>query len=161
MNDLYVLLGGNLGNREENLANAISMLREKVGTIEDLSFTYETAAWGKTDQPDFLNQAVKIKPYKTEPINILTDILQIELDLGRQRIEHWGARVIDIDILLLGDEIVNSQRLTIPHPQLQHRKFALIPLNDIASDVVHPVLKKTISELLVLCIDSLEVRRKE
>ncbi|POY36042.1 2-amino-4-hydroxy-6-hydroxymethyldihydropteridine diphosphokinase [Solitalea longa] len=159
MSDLYVLLGGNLGNREENLTNAINLLGKRVGEIEKISSVYETSAWGKIDQPDFLNQAVKIQPFEVDPTKILTEILQIELDLGRQRIEHWGARVIDIDILLLGSYITNSQRLTIPHPQLQFRKFALTPLNDIASDVIHPVFMKSIQDLLKECIDPLEVRK--
>ncbi|UKJ06381.1 2-amino-4-hydroxy-6-hydroxymethyldihydropteridine diphosphokinase [Solitalea lacus] len=157
MNDLYILLGGNLGNRKENLEKAIKLINERVGGIEKCSSLFQTAAWGKTDQPDFLNQAIKVNPKKSDVSVILSDLLLIEQELGRKRIEHWGARVIDIDILLFGNEIVNTQRLTIPHPQLPNRRFALIPLNEIASDVIHPVFHKTIANLLLECKDGLEV----
>ncbi|MNT07839.1 Bifunctional folate synthesis protein [compost metagenome] len=159
MNELYVLLGGNLGNREQNLAQAIKLLEERVGEINGCSSLYETDAWGKTDQPDFLNQAVKINPFKDNAHEILADILQIEHELGRERFERWGERLIDIDILLLGQSVINTQRLTIPHPELQNRLFALIPLNEIAASVIHPVYQKTIATLLEECPDKLEVHK--
>ena len=159
MNKLYLLLGGNLGEREYNLVQAIRLLEERVGVVIAVSSLYETDAWGKTDQPDFLNQAVCLNPFKSNPQEILADILQIEHELGRERFERWGERVIDIDILLLGQEVINTQRLTIPHPELQNRLFALVPLNEIAGSEIHPVYNKTISTLLAECSDKLEVRK--
>ena len=158
MAELYLLLGSNLGDREVNLNQAIKLLEERVGLISKTSSLYETAAWGKNDQPDFLNQAVCIIT-DDEPENILYKALQIEAELGRERIERWGSRIIDIDLLFMDEQIINTQRLTLPHPQIQNRRFVLVPLNEIAPEFIHPVLNKSIKELLVECPDKLEVRR--
>ncbi|SMO68201.1 2-amino-4-hydroxy-6-hydroxymethyldihydropteridine diphosphokinase [Solitalea koreensis] len=158
MSDFYLLLGGNLGNREGNLKKAIDLLEERIGVISKRSSIYETAAWGKEDQPSFLNQAVCIQ-IQADPENILYKVLHIETDLGRERFEHWGSRVIDIDLLIADDLIINTQRLTLPHPQLQNRRFALIPLQEIAPDLIHPVFHKSVKDLLVECPDKLEVKK--
>lgn len=156
MSSIYLLLGGNQGNRAEILANARQLLAVQLGTIIAVSPIYQTAAWGKTDQPDFLNQAVQLDT-NFSPIEALTIINHIEYSLGRQRTEHWGQRTIDIDILLYDQEVIHSARLVIPHPELPKRRFALIPLADIASGLLHPVLGKNIGELLLNCPDQLEV----
>lgn len=156
MSSIYLLLGGNQGNRAEILANAQQLLSEQLGAVIASSPIYQTAAWGKTDQPDFLNQAIHMDTTYS-PIEALSIINHIEYMLGRQRTEHWGQRTLDIDILLYDQEMIHSSRLVIPHPELPNRRFALIPLKAIAADLMHPVLGKNISELLVECPDKLEV----
>ena len=139
MSSIYLLLGGNQGNRADNLAKAKEMLAEQLGAIIAFSPIFQTAAWGKTDQADFLNQAIQIDT-TFSPIESLSIINHIEQILGRKRTEHWGERIIDIDILLYDQEIIHSSRLVIPHPELQNRRFALIPLAAIAPDIIHPIL---------------------
>ena len=156
MPKLYLLLGGNLGKRTLYLQQARESIATQVGTIEKESALYETAAWGKTDQPSFLNQVLQVETILS-PEQVLQTINQIEQDLGRERLEHWGARVIDIDILFYDDLVQQTQRLTIPHPQLHLRRFTLLPLHEIAADLVHPVLHQTIAQLLEICPDTLEV----
>ena len=143
---VYLLLGSNLGNRKEILDKAINLLSQKVGVIILRSKDYETAPWGVTNQPDFLNLVVSIQT-KLKPLQILEITQSIENQLGRIRKEKWGARLIDIDILFYGNEIIDEPNLKIPHPLLQERDFALSPLAEIAPDFVHPVLGETISEL--------------
>ncbi|MES2478597.1 MAG: 2-amino-4-hydroxy-6-hydroxymethyldihydropteridine diphosphokinase [Bacteroidota bacterium] len=156
MSSIYLLLGGNQGERVSVLAKARQLLAEQLGTIIAYSPLYETAAWGKTDQPDFLNQAIHIDT-KFGPVESLAIIHDIEQLLGRQRTEHWGQRTLDIDILFYDNAIIHSSRLVIPHPEVQNRRFALIPLKAIAAELVHPVLGKDISTLLDECPDKLEV----
>ncbi len=145
---VYLLLGSNLGNREEILIKAIKLIDEKVGVIISQSNNYETKAWGKTDQPDFLNIAIGITT-NMMPLEILEHTQAIEEQLGRVRIEKWGARLIDIDIIFYEQEIIDiPNRLHVPHPLVQERVFALAPLVEIAPDFIHPVLQKTISTLL-------------
>lgn len=144
----YLLLGSNLGNREEILIKATKLIDEKVGVIISQSKNYQTKAWGKIDQPDFLNIAIGITT-NMMPLEILEQIQTIEEQLGRVRKEKWGARLIDIDIIFYEQEIIDIRnRLQIPHPLVQERVFALEPLAEIASGFVHPVLRKTISLLL-------------
>lgn len=155
---VFLLLGTNLGNRISNLTNATQAIERRVGKVVYASSVYETSAWGKTDQPAFLNQAVQITT-RLEPEAVLKDILSIEEGLGRKRNEKWGERTIDIDILLFGGEVCQRPNLVIPHPQLANRRFTLVPLNEIAPDFVHPVFKKTVAELLAACPDALSVIR--
>ncbi|MBF9255427.1 2-amino-4-hydroxy-6-hydroxymethyldihydropteridine diphosphokinase [Pontibacter sp. 172403-2] len=157
MPKLYLLLGGNLGDRILYLQQARASIAAQVGQITRSSKLYETAAWGKTDQPAFLNQVLEVQTALT-PEQVLQSINAIEQELGRVRQEHWGARVIDIDIMFYDDLVLQTQRLTIPHPQLHLRRFTLMPLAEIAPDLVHPVLGKSIKELLEACADVLEVR---
>ena len=152
------MLGTNMGDRIANLGQAIEAIDYQVGKVIKTSSVFETSAWGKTDQPAFLNQALEIStPLEVE--DVLTRLLSIEERLGRKRHQHWGERIIDIDILFYGVEIYTSPRLHIPHPQLENRRFTLIPLNEIAPGFVHPLLKKTVSELLEVCPDPLSVEK--
>ncbi|WP_242928575.1 2-amino-4-hydroxy-6-hydroxymethyldihydropteridine diphosphokinase [Pontibacter vulgaris] len=157
MPELYLLLGGNLGNRTAYLQQARESIAADVGTISRSSGLYETAAWGKTDQPAFLNQVLEVKTELT-PEQVLQRINAIEHELGRIRQEHWGARVIDIDILFYDSLVLQTQRLTIPHPQLHLRRFTLMPIAELAPELVHPVLGQSISQLLKSCADKLEVQ---
>lgn len=157
MNSTYLLIGGNLGNRIENLAMARSLIENELGKIIKASSIYETAAWGITEQPDFLNQVLLIKT-KFPPEKMMQLILSIENKMGRVRTQKNASRIIDIDILFFNDEIISNENLTIPHPEIQNRKFALIPLNEIASDLVHPVFKQSIKNLLSTSKDKLQVK---
>jgi len=157
MNDtIYLLLGGNTGDRQHYLDAATSEIETRCGRITAISKYYETAAWGQEDMPPFLNQALAIRT-KLAPIALLAEINAIEQELGRERIEKWGARTIDIDIIFYGDQIIDTPTLTIPHPLLQERRFVLTPLHEIAPQWVHPVFKKTVSVLLAECKDPLPV----
>jgi 2-amino-4-hydroxy-6-hydroxymethyldihydropteridine diphosphokinase len=154
---VYLLLGSNEGNRISWFQKAMAELEQTVGIITAKSSLYETAAWGKEDQPDFLNMALCIETTLT-PEALLQATQTIEQHLGRQRTVHWGQRTLDIDILFYDDVVMSSPTLDIPHPYIQDRRFALIPLHEIAPQLIHPVLHKTIAELLAVCPDTLEVR---
>ncbi|TCC91991.1 2-amino-4-hydroxy-6-hydroxymethyldihydropteridine diphosphokinase [Pedobacter frigiditerrae] len=155
----YLLLGSNLGDRKLYLNNALKLIAEEVGEIKLRSSTYETAAWGKTDQPGFLNIAVEVET-NLAPLALLKTLLGIEEYLGRIREEKWGARLIDIDIILYGNEIVTlANELQIPHPEMQNRKFVMEPLAEIAPDLIHPVLQKSVSEILTTLTDTLPVSK--
>lgn len=158
MNRAFLLTGGNMGNREENLARARELLGQNCGNITKVSSIYETAAWGKTDQPAFLNQAIELMT-TLNARQLIRHVLKTEKLMGRIRSEKYGPRLIDIDILLFNDEKHDYHFLKLPHPEMQHRRFALLPLAEIAPAVVHPVLQKTIEQLLVECADQLEVTR--
>jgi 2-amino-4-hydroxy-6-hydroxymethyldihydropteridine diphosphokinase len=155
---IFLLLGSNLGDRHKNLQTARELIEAQIGPVVKSSGTYQTAAWGNTNQPAFYNVVLEVSTTDS-PEELLTHALAIEQQLGRQRLEHWGPRVIDIDILLFGDKIVQTEHLTIPHPQMTNRRFTLMPLAEIAGEVMHPVRKKNIQELLLLCPDTLEVVR--
>lgn len=154
----YILLGSNLGNSIKYLSDAILEIEYKLGTISSKSSLYQTASWGKHDQPDFINQVIELKT-SLSPAELLKAVLQIENDLGRQRLEKWGSRTIDIDILLYEDQIVNTSNLVIPHPYLSFRRFSLLPLSEIAPNLVHPISKKCITELLNELTDNLFVKK--
>jgi 2-amino-4-hydroxy-6-hydroxymethyldihydropteridine diphosphokinase len=160
MNKAYLLTGGNLGNRLNNLEEACKLIEEYCGKITNRSSVYETAAWGFEDQPDFYNQALEIAT-ELSPGELMKTILMIEEKMGRRREIKMGPRTIDIDILLFNYEIIHEAHLTIPHERLQERKFALMPLAEIASEFVHPVLRKTIRELLAETPDTLDVHKIE
>ncbi|NII27714.1 2-amino-4-hydroxy-6-hydroxymethyldihydropteridine diphosphokinase [Pseudoflavitalea sp. X16] len=159
MNNVYLLIGGNVGDRRENLRQAVTAIDQSCGGhVVRQSAIYETAAWGKTDQQAFLNQALLLSTSFT-PTHLLQQILQTEVLLGRVRQERYGPRIIDIDILFFNDAIINDPALTVPHPEVQNRRFALTPLQEIAPGLVHPVLKKSVDQLLQECPDMLEVKR--
>lgn len=155
----YLLLGGNLGEREDNLRKAIELIGSDIGSVEAQSSIYETAAWGKTDQPSFLNQAVAVAT-KFNALEVLEKALAIEQKLGRVRKDKWGERLIDIDLILFGDEVINIEgKLQVPHPQMQNRRFVMQPLAEIAPNVIHPGLGKTILELTEKITDNLAVKK--
>ena len=159
-NKAYLLLGSNLGEREQYLADALKLIATRIGNIFAKSAIYETEAWGKTDQPGFLNLAIGVET-ELSALQLLENALKIEASLGRIRHEKWGARLIDIDIIFYNDEIVDfGEQLQIPHPEMQNRKFVLEPLAEIAPDLQHPVLKQTILEILKTLSDSLSVAKR-
>jgi 2-amino-4-hydroxy-6-hydroxymethyldihydropteridine diphosphokinase len=158
MDTAYLLIGGNLGDRKENLSKAVDLISEHCGTVIKTSSLYETAAWGMTEQPSFLNQVLKIATSRSAK-QLIRKILKIEKMMGRVRKEKLGPRIIDIDILFYENEIHDLSFLKIPHPEIQNRRFVLVPLAEINPELQHPVLNKTIAELLEECPDNLEVRK--
>jgi 2-amino-4-hydroxy-6-hydroxymethyldihydropteridine diphosphokinase len=142
---VYLSLGSNIGDRAANLKSAIERLGE-LGSVEAVSSFYETEPVEFTAQPWFLNCAVKLDTEKM-PKQLLASILDLEQSMGRRRIQKKGPRIIDIDILLFGSSIIQTKGLTIPHPSMLERRFVLEPLAEIAPDVRHPRLKRTIREL--------------
>lgn len=158
MKPVFLLIGGNLGDREQNLEEARNLIARYCGTITQLSSVYDTAAWGKTDQPSFLNQALEVSTKLTAQ-QLMEQILKLEKMMGRERKEKYGPRLIDIDILLFDDEIYHDSSLTIPHPEMQNRRFVLTPLTEIAADVRHPGFNKSISQLLMECPDNSRVKK--
>lgn len=155
-NEAYLLIGGNIGNRMNYLTKAKNGIGKSCGHIRKLSAVYETAAWGYEEQAKFLNQVLVIKT-KLSAEELLHHILKVEEEMGRKRDIKYGPRVIDIDILFFNDDIINADHLTVPHPEMQNRRFVLVPLNEIAADKIHPVFKKTILQLLAECPDKLDV----
>lgn len=147
MPTVYIGIGSNLGSREQNCLKAIALLSENNITVTKQSSLYETEPWGVKDQPEFINMAAEAST-DLEPLRLLKILKEIEKELGRQETERWGPRAIDLDILLYNDLAINTPELTIPHPSMHIRAFVLKPLSEIAPDKVHPVMGKTIKELL-------------
>ncbi|MBL4655015.1 MAG: 2-amino-4-hydroxy-6-hydroxymethyldihydropteridine diphosphokinase [Bacteroidia bacterium] len=156
MSIVYLLLGGNLGNRENNLSQTLTLIEKDVGYVQKSSSIYETAPWGIEDQPLFLNQCLQITTTLSPEI-LLKTLKKIEDQIGRKARDRWHAREIDIDILFYDDLIHADDLLTIPHAKLHERRFTLMPLQEIAASYIHPKLNRTISQLLDECKDSLEV----
>ena len=158
MNIAYLLIGGNEGDRSAYLRETTRRIGSLGSRIIRQSSIYETAAWGKTDQAAFLNQALIVETPLDAPA-LMQRLLAIEEQMGRVRTERYGSRTIDIDILFFNEDVIRLPWLIIPHPEVANRRFALEPVNEIAPDYVHPVLKMTIHELLTLCPDKLEVKK--
>jgi len=158
MNDVFLLLGSNLGDRQSLLEDAIIRIAVDIAPITRASSVYETASWGIADQPDYLNQVVVVNT-DISARQVLEKILTIEKNMGRLRAEKWGSRVIDIDILFYGNAIIGEPDLTIPHPELHNRRFTLEPLAEIAPKLTHPVLNKEILQLKNELKDKLIVKK--
>lgn len=157
-NGIFLLLGSNQGQPLNNLREASGKIETDAGKILIRSSIYKSAAWGISEQPDFYNQVLQIQSVHPPEI-LLENLLNIEQLMGRIRIQKWGPRLIDIDILFYGKEIWNTPSLQIPHPGIPQRKFTLIPLSEIAGDLQHPVSKKSMSVLLEECTDTLMVEK--
>ena len=142
---VYLSLGSNLGDRKANLEAAISGLR-KLGEVRAISAFYETEPMELTAQPWFLNCALALET-ELMPKQLLKAILAIEQRMGRRRIQPKGPRTIDIDIVLFGSSLISTKGLTVPHPAMHQRRFVLEPLAEIAAEVRHPALHKTVREL--------------
>jgi 2-amino-4-hydroxy-6-hydroxymethyldihydropteridine diphosphokinase len=152
---VYLALGSNLGDRLTNLKQAISSLTPQM-EVKAKSQIYETPPWGYEDQPKFLNQVIKAKTY-LDPEPLLKHLKRLEVALGRKESFPNGPRLIDLDILFYDDRIFNTPSLVIPHPRLQERGFVLLPLMDIAPDLIHPINKKSVREMAALCsLDGIE-----
>lgn len=152
----YLLLGSNLGDRVAILREAVEQLSVLAGTVEKVSGLYETAAWGLEEQPAFLNQAVQLHTLLSAE-QLLDACQRVEQLAGRERLVRWGARTLDVDILLYDAEVLQTERLSVPHPRLPERRFALVPLAEIAPSVIHPALGQSVGELLAVCPDPLSV----
>jgi len=146
MSIVYLALGSNLGDRLANLRLAVEALAPEVKVLVQSS-VYETPPWGYADQPAFLNMALKAET-DLEPLALLRHLKTLETRLGRETTFRYGPRLIDLDILFCDDRVVDEEGLTIPHPRLHERAFVLVPLADIAPELLHPVLKKTVREML-------------
>jgi len=156
----YLSIGGNLGYRFSNLARARLLIEENIGRIDLKSSVYETEPWGFVHKNLFLNQIVGVRTLLS-PFEILSEIKKIETVMGRKRTgkERYEGRRIDIDILFYNNEIIDTAELTVPHPEMTKRKFVLIPLAEIATTKIHPVLNKTVDDLLRECQDNGEVKK--
>jgi 2-amino-4-hydroxy-6-hydroxymethyldihydropteridine diphosphokinase len=158
MNNIFLLIGSNLGDRKLFLKQAIKHIEDDIAPLVKASSVYETQSWGKTDAPDYLNQVLMLQTLLPAQV-VLEKILAIENLLGRKREEKWGSRIIDIDILFYGDAIIKEPNLQVPHPELHKRRFTLEPLAEIAADFVHPVLNKNILQLKNELKDNLIVKK--
>ena len=158
MNKTYLLLGSNMGDSQRQLVKATRLIEKKIGRVIRCSRIYCTAAWGKTDQPDFMNQVI-VAETGLPAIRLMQEILLIEKQMGRVRTEKNAPRIIDIDILYYNKEIIRKKDLVVPHPAIQLRRFVLVPLNELAPNFIHPVWKKTNHQLLINCSDVLAVKK--
>ena len=147
MSKIYLSIGSNKGNRYSFIKEALELIRKDIGDVILISKIYETKSWG-FDSDDFLNLCILIKSELT-PSELLNNLKSIESIIGRKRdYKKTQSREIDIDIIFYSNKVVNQKELIIPHPRLELRNFVLVPLNDIASDVIHPILSKSVKELL-------------
>ena len=155
-NEVILSIGSNQGDRLENIIQCINLIHQEIGDVTKVSRLYETPSWG-FESDAFYNAAVAIRTNKS-PDEVLVGILAIEKKLGRIRNIPIGyqARTIDIDIIFFNDQIIETEDLQVPHPQMQHRLFVLLPIKDLQMDLVHPILVKTISDLIEECEDKSE-----
>jgi 2-amino-4-hydroxy-6-hydroxymethyldihydropteridine diphosphokinase len=158
MNEVFILLGGNLEDKSKIFEETRILISERIGMVTKLSSVYVTEPWG-FESEQFWNQAL-IAITKLNPYEVLLQTQTIEKMMGRvKKSDHYEARVMDIDLLFYNDLVLNTSELTLPHPKMGDRKFVLIPLNEIASDKYHPVSGLMVKEMLSLCTDKLNVER--
>lgn len=154
---IYLLLGSNLGGRLQNIQNAEAHLIKRGIIIKQSSSFFESAPWGNEDQPAFINQVLEVQT-DLSPQKLLKTALDIEREMGRERDGVlWGPRTIDMDLLFYNQEIIDERGLTLPHPEIQHRRFTLEPFCEISPDFHHPVLQQSMKEILKFCKDTLPV----
>ncbi len=154
---LYILLGGNLGDKLKVFSEARARLSLHVGAITNQSVLYETEPWGFESDDIFWNQVIELST-PLSPDEVLLQTQQIENELGRiRKANQYDSRIIDIDILFYGNQIVQTEKLVVPHPRIQERKFALVPLCEIAPELIHPVFQKSVMQILNECTDPLKV----
>jgi 2-amino-4-hydroxy-6-hydroxymethyldihydropteridine diphosphokinase len=158
MNKIYLLLGSNMGNSRQQLALAAKNISREVAPVLRKSKLYVTAAWGNTNQPDFLNQVIIVQT-KLSAQQTIEIVLGIEKKMGRVRTKKNAPRIIDIDILFFNKEIIADKNLDVPHPEIENRRFVLTPLNELSPNFRHPVKNKNIHQLLNDCTDTLYVKK--
>ncbi len=157
---VHIGIGTNLGNRQDNCLKALEFLKQKGLMIKKVSAFYETEPWGVEEQPRFINAAIEAETV-SPPEELLSILKDIEKMMGRMKTLRWGPRIIDLDILFYGSEIVDTELLRIPHPLLHERDFVLVPLVEISPDKIHPVLRKTIRQLKEELENAKDNKRKE
>ncbi|SNS54435.1 2-amino-4-hydroxy-6-hydroxymethyldihydropteridinediphosphokinase [Belliella buryatensis] len=155
-NTVVLIIGGNMGDRVQLIAETTNKLIDRVGSLNKSSSIYETAAWGGNSEGAYLNQ-VLVLDTSLSPNQLLETIQNIENELGRVRGEKWGNRTMDIDVLYYNDLVISEEHLKVPHSYLPERKFVLIPLAEILPDQIHPILKLSNRELLTRCQDESSV----
>jgi 2-amino-4-hydroxy-6-hydroxymethyldihydropteridine diphosphokinase len=155
--NIYLLLGSNLGDRVVNLTDCLEKISLFAKIIKQSSI-YETAAWGNTEQPNYLNLAIQIES-RLSAKDLLQLCLEAERKIGRIRNGKWEARIIDVDIIYYGNEIIHTNDLIVPHPRIAERRFVLEPLCELSKDFIHPIAKKTNQQLLNECTDPLLVTK--
>jgi len=158
MNNVYLLLGSNIGDSKAHLATAKTNIENTLGQIIKASSIYKTDAWGNKNQPAFLNQVIIIET-ALDPEQTIEEIFAIEEKMGRKRTVKNAPRIIDIDILFFNSEVIQTRNLTVPHSEIQNRHFVLFPMAELSPDFTHPVLHKTMHCLLEDCIDTLNVQK--
>lgn len=158
MNTIYLLLGSNMNDPEKQLSIAKKEINGQLGHITRESKLYQTAAWGNTKQSDFLNQVIIVHS-RMKAADCIEKTMLIETEMGRVRTEKNAPRLIDIDILYFNKDVIHTQLLTVPHPEIENRRFVLIPLDEISPNFIHPILKKSNHELLRDCKDTLDVKK--
>lgn len=158
MNKVFLALGSNMGDSRAQLKEAIEQIGLHIGKVKNCSSIYQTAAWGNTDQPDFLNQVIEVQS-GLSPQQTIKAILEIEKKMGRVRSFRNAPRVIDIDVLFYNAEQIHENNLQVPHPELPNRRFVLEPLNEVAPDLIHPKYKISVGEMLARCTDQLDVKK--
>lgn len=156
MNGIFLIIGGNLGNREEQLSTCRQLIEQQGIQILRSSTIYETAAWGNTETPPYLNQVVEIRT-SLSPEELMSYCLKTEAIMGRTRHQKWESRVIDIDLLFYHHVCLNHANLILPHPHITERRFVLTPLVELIPGEIHPINRVQIQELLAQCSDPLEV----
>lgn len=147
-----------MNNPQRQLSIAIKNITQQIGNIIRKSKLYTTAAWGNNNQPDFLNQVIIVET-NMPALETIEKILAIENKMGRVRTKKNAPRIIDIDILFFNKEIIAEKNLSVPHPQIENRRFVLVPLNELSPGFTHPVTRKTIHKLLTDCTDTLDVKK--